>query len=139
MPSFPEVVAPSGEWQNKVEDVRHDVDAIVARRAGSTRDFADDLRGLIETSDKAVKPATINGLAAQMSRSMPVAKGGTELHSQLATLLYVATRKVPLSEDRMMTLGSQTESLLTGSGVPPAQAKAVGQLVVQLARETRGA
>jgi hypothetical protein len=136
---FPEVPAPSGDWTNKIADLERDLQNLTAGGRGAAKDFADDLDGLAESSEIKPTRSTLDALAKELATVLPKTNNGEVLRRRLAELLFVATRRSAIGPDRITTLQSDVERLLTTHGTPAASAKSIAAHVGTIARDARRA
>lgn len=136
---YPEIPGPSGEWTNKVGDLERDLQNLEAHGAAAADDFADDLESMAESAEIKPTRSTLDALAQELASVLPKSTQGAKLRPRLAQLLFVATRRANMSEDRFGRLQQEVQTLLTTHGVPADRATVIAGHVNTIARRSRRA
>ena len=134
---YPGVAQPSGEWANKTNDLRRDLENIVAGRAGARADFEGDLEALIEGSEEFLNRKALAAVAAGVSEGQLAARLTPQQQARLVDLLFVATRKAAMDQAQTEALGNDVRQLLVSGGFPAPKAAAIGSNVASLAVSAR--
>ncbi|HXG88965.1 MAG TPA: hypothetical protein VNJ02_11570 [Vicinamibacterales bacterium] len=128
----------SPELAQNIGDLQRDLQNLASRRPEASTEFSEDVTGMMDTPAPKTR-AAIMGLTNELATELPKAKGGDAMTRRLAELLFVASRRVSLPEERITQLSGDVHKLLTEHGVADARAKAVAGHVTTIARAVRQA